>query len=106
MATPETIANIKVHLSRFGLSEADLERVDPYKWGGHWHRTLLWIARGHLKIVSPSDTRGQQRMLAHPSFQDGAGWAMRSFEMGNEQEGRKQLKDINLEVVSEPLRIN
>lgn len=102
MATPETIKNIKVHLSTYGLSEKDLERVDPYKWGGHWQRTLLWIARGHLKIVTPLDTEGQQRMLTDSSFQDGVGWAMRSFERGDRKKGLNQLKELNLEVISEP----
>lgn len=102
MATPEIVKDIKTHLGSYGLSESDLMRVDPYLWGGHYQRLLLWIARGNLRINHPSDTTGQRDMISSNKIVDGSHRAMIPLEIGNRNLCFNRLEALGFEVVSDP----
>lgn len=104
MATPETIKRVReIHFKRLGLSDMDIDvGLDPYNWGNHTSRALLWIVRGHLTIVKPKDTESQMRMLIYSTYQDGLSNAMRKLESDNPEECFRDLGNLNLVVVSIP----
>lgn len=103
VATPETVTFVKNYFfHRLGFDEENLKLVDPYTWGGHYQRLLLWIARGHLRIVDPSDTSEQRRRIISYEFMVDSKRAMSPLEIGNRSLSFDRLKKMGLEVVSDP----